>query len=290
MSHLTATSSGVAILLAPHFQSEISGVEEPVPASARNENWIDPVPLTFGEGQNQTKTDNGHPEYIAFVLVPVFFLTGLLGILICHVLVKKGYGCTTDSESECEEKVAEVQMEFNDTNNECNADTVGQMVHYIMKNPANTEALHAMLDHGLESPATPNGPPSPVIPESPTSPISPTGSLTKHSSHGHHLHTVSGAAGRSTCLQCSQRKSKSSRNFRRSRAGEVTVLAVGRFRVTHVDPKSRSNDQKGLLSAPPDGTSTEANNCANSGNQEVPSSPGKLDVKEGALQGTEAMQ
>ncbi|XP_067845061.1 RELT-like protein 1 [Heptranchias perlo] len=251
-----------------------------------------PDPLAsqaFGEGQNQTKTDDGHPAYVAFVLVPVFFLTGLLGILVCHILTKKGYRCTTDSESECEEKDAEEQIDFHDTS-ECNADTVGQMVHYIMKNPANAEALHAMIDHGLESPTSPNGPPSPVTPESPTSPISPHGSITKHSSHGHHLHTVGGVAGKSTCSRCSHRKWRRSKDFRKSRAGEVTVLSVGRFRVTHVEPKSHPNDQKGFPFAPSGGASTEANTCANSGDQEVPSSPGNLDVKEGALQETEATQ
>ncbi|GCB68560.1 hypothetical protein scyTo_0008245 [Scyliorhinus torazame] len=238
------------------------------------------VEMEFNGGKlNQTEPNNGHPEYIAFVLVPVFFLTGLLGILICHILQKKGYRCTTDTELECEKQDAEAQMDFQD-GSECNADTVGQMVHYIMKNPANAEALQAMLDHGVESPTSPNGPPSPDTPESPTSPVSPTGSLANYSSHGHHLHTVGGVAGKSTCSRCSHRKSKRSKDARRSRAGEVTVFAVGRFRVTHVDPKPHPNDQKVLLSPPPVGASTEANTCANSSNQEVPKSPGKLDVKE----------
>lgn len=52
---------------------------------------------------NETAHDSGtkgetHPEYIAFFLVPVFFLLGLLGMFICHILKKKGYRCTTDAE------------------------------------------------------------------------------------------------------------------------------------------------------------------------------------------------
>lgn len=54
---------------------------------------------------NKTASDGGtdhgsstHPEYIAFGLVPFFFLLGLLGVLICHILKKKGYRCTTDAE------------------------------------------------------------------------------------------------------------------------------------------------------------------------------------------------
>ena len=33
------------------------------------------------------------PPYIIFVVVFLFFLTGLLGFLICHLLKKKGYRC-----------------------------------------------------------------------------------------------------------------------------------------------------------------------------------------------------
>lgn len=43
---------------------------------------------------------------MAFVLVPVFFLLGLLGVVICHVLKSKGYRCTTepqDDEVKCQE-------------------------------------------------------------------------------------------------------------------------------------------------------------------------------------------
>jgi hypothetical protein len=50
---------------------------------------------------------NGHPEYIAYVLVPVFFVMGLLGVLICHLLKKKGYRCTTEAEQEVEEEKVE---------------------------------------------------------------------------------------------------------------------------------------------------------------------------------------
>lgn len=64
---------------------------------------------------NETASNNGaagsdsstHPEYIAFGLVPVFFLLGLLGMLICHILKKKGYRCTTDAEEPDEPEVEE---------------------------------------------------------------------------------------------------------------------------------------------------------------------------------------
>ncbi|XP_078256200.1 RELT-like protein 1 [Rhinoraja longicauda] len=238
------------------------------------ESWLFPDSLasqTLNEDHNQTNTNSGHSVSIAFVVVPIFILTGLLGLLICHVLTKKGYRCTTDRESVCEELVPETEIELHD--NECNADTIGQMVHYIMKNPANAEALHAMVDNNKESA---NGPPSPLTPESPDTPSSPTGSPTKNNFH--HLHTVGGAAGKSSCSRCNHRRSRSVKEFRKSRPGEVTVLSVGRFRVTHVDPKARSSNQKELLPVPPEGANmvntTHLDDC------EVPSSPTKLNEKE----------
>lgn len=50
---------------------------------------------------------NGHPEYIAYALVPVFFIMGLFGVLICHLLKKKGYRCTTEAEQDVEEEKVE---------------------------------------------------------------------------------------------------------------------------------------------------------------------------------------
>lgn len=66
-------------------------------------------------------TDNGKADggrggsstdYIAFVLVPVFFLLGLLGVVICHVLKRKGYRCTTQpQEEECEEQRKDLEQD-----------------------------------------------------------------------------------------------------------------------------------------------------------------------------------
>uniref|UniRef100_A0A3B3XMB8 Uncharacterized protein n=1 Tax=Poecilia mexicana TaxID=48701 RepID=A0A3B3XMB8_9TELE len=42
-------------------------------------------------------------EYAVFALVPVFCIMGLLGILICNILKKKGYNCTAEKEGRDEE-------------------------------------------------------------------------------------------------------------------------------------------------------------------------------------------
>lgn len=54
-------------------------------------------------GKDGGGADGTHPNYIAFVLVPVFFFLGLLGVVICHVLKRKGYRCTTEPQDGEEE-------------------------------------------------------------------------------------------------------------------------------------------------------------------------------------------
>lgn len=39
--------------------------------------------------------DAQHSMYMVLLLVLVFFVMGLVGFLICHVLKKKGYRCRT---------------------------------------------------------------------------------------------------------------------------------------------------------------------------------------------------
>uniref|UniRef100_A0A0P6JM62 RELT-like protein 1 n=1 Tax=Heterocephalus glaber TaxID=10181 RepID=A0A0P6JM62_HETGA len=196
-------------------------------------------------------TGNGHPEYIAYALVPVFFIMGLFGVLICHLLKKKGYRCTTEAEQDVEQEKVE-KIELNDSINE-NSDTVGQIVHYIMKNEANVDVLKAMVaDNSLadaESPLTPTTPGSPVSP----GPLSPGATPGKHIC-GHHLHTVGGAVERDVCQRCRHKRwhfikpTSKSREARPRRQGEVTVLSVGRFRVTKVEHKPNQKDRRSLMS------------------------------------------
>ncbi|XP_043099762.1 RELT-like protein 1 [Puntigrus tetrazona] len=219
-----------------------------------------PTPAGKGDG------NSGNPEYIAFVLVPFFFLLGLLGVLICHILKRKGYRCTTEAEEdeepekdEDEEKDPE-KGDLNDTFSEGNTDTVGQIVHYIMKNEANSDALKAMVQDSIESeggPVTPTSPNTPNSPESPALPGLPP-STNKHTCN--HLHTIGGIGGqKNICNRCNQKKwplmrrSSSKRLDRRSHVGEVTVLSVGRFRVMKCDPKS-SRDRRTLLITEPNGS------------------------------------
>uniref|UniRef100_A0A8D0VZ97 RELT like 1 n=1 Tax=Sus scrofa TaxID=9823 RepID=A0A8D0VZ97_PIG len=173
-------------------------------------------------------TGNGHPEYIAYALVPVFFIMGLFGVLICHLLKKKGYRCTTEAEQDVEEEKVE--------------------------KIANADVLKAMVaDNSLydpESPVTPSTPGSPPV--SP-GPLSPGGTPGKHIC-GHHLHTVGGAVERDVCHRCRHKRwhfirpANKSKEGRPRRQGEVTVLSVGRFRVTKVEHKANQKERRSLMS------------------------------------------
>ncbi|XP_022612796.1 flocculation protein FLO11-like [Seriola dumerili] len=164
------------------------------------------------------------PPYMIFLVVFLFFLTGLLGFLICHLLKKKGYRCRTgdiDDEEEEEEKLGRNA----DDEDEENQDTVEQILKCIIENEANMEAFNEMLgSHNI------------CVRHDPR--------LRKESIGGvpPHHHTVHSGADHTSCHLCAQVRSKKGRRHSRTprskqRPGEQTVFSVGRFRVTHTDKK-----------------------------------------------------
>lgn len=198
--------------------------------------------------KNDGTASSNHHDFTAFALVVTFFLLGLFGVIICHVLKRKGYRCTTEApdrdegkEDECNEVDKDPEMgEMNDTLSE-NNDTVGQIVHYIMKNEANSDALKAMIhENSIDSDGPPLTPTSPGTPTSPMTPFSPGAPVDAPKHTCNHLHTIGGPSGHKTiCTRCSQKKwplmrkpSGRKAEQRRVHSGAVTVLAVGRFRVT----------------------------------------------------------
>ncbi|XP_054879300.1 RELT-like protein 2 [Poeciliopsis prolifica] len=163
-----------------------------------------------------------HPQsYIIFLVVFLFFLTGLLGFLICHLLKKKGYHCRTGDLEDEEDKLKEDEDDENDENQ----DTVEQILKCIMENEANMEAFNEMLgNHNV------------CVRHDPR--------LRKESIGGipPHLHTVHSGTDLNSCLLCAQVKAKRGRRQSRTprfkqRPREQTVFSVGRFRVTHSDKK-----------------------------------------------------
>ncbi|CAG5993433.1 unnamed protein product [Menidia menidia] len=165
------------------------------------------------------------PPYIIFLVVFLFFMTGLLGFLICHLLKKKGYRCRTGDLDEEEDEEEEKLGESADEDNEDNQDTVEQILKCIIENEANMEAFNEMLgNHNI------------CVRHDPR--------FRKESIGGAppHFHTVHSGTDHNSCHLCAQVRSKKacrpSRTPRvKQRPGEQTVFSVGRFRVTHTDKK-----------------------------------------------------
>ncbi|XP_074068850.1 RELT-like protein 2 isoform X2 [Macrotis lagotis] len=164
-----------------------------------------------------------HGLYMLFLLVLVFFLMGLVGFMICHVLKKKGYRCRTSRASEPED--AQLQPHDEDMNE----DTVERIVQCIIQNEANAEALKEMLGDS-EGEATVQ-----------LSSLDGAPSLQDGTpSHHHTVHLGSAAP----CIHCSRskrpplvRQGRSKEGKGRTRPGETTVFSVGRFRVTHIEKR-----------------------------------------------------
>nr|XP_030139581.1 RELT-like protein 2 isoform X2 [Taeniopygia guttata] len=181
------------------------------------------------------ESDPQHGITVVFLLVLVFFIMGLVGFLICHVLKKKGYRCRTfrdDLDPDDKDGVEELQ----DDEAEKNDDTVEKIVKIIIQNEANVEALKEMLGENEEMPV-------------------PVPSLCPHSSSQDggppHHHTVHLGSTQAPCIHCSRRKrhplqrqGRSKEGKSRMHPGETTVFSVGRFRVTHIGKKPSVQEQQ----------------------------------------------
>ncbi|XP_053735698.1 RELT-like protein 2 [Synchiropus splendidus] len=188
--------------------------------------------------------------YMLFVVVFLFFITGLLGFLVCHMLKKKGYHCRTGDLDDEEDEEEELKANAGDEE-EDNQDTVDQILKCIIENEANIEALNEML--GNQNICVHHDP-----------------RVRKESLAGipPHHHTVHSGGNINSCHLCAQVRSKKSRRQSKTprfkqRPGEQTVLSVGRFRVTHTDKKLHGG----------------SNSLAESGNQ-LDQSPDNDDRKE----------
>ncbi|XP_069754052.1 tumor necrosis factor receptor superfamily member 19L-like isoform X3 [Narcine bancroftii] len=98
---------------------------------------------------HEMESDSGEEEmagpqnlYTILLVILIFFITGLLGILLCHILQEKGYRCRTSQQLDVEQNTPAATT---DDVQESNQDTVGQIVQCILDNKANAEALKEML-------------------------------------------------------------------------------------------------------------------------------------------------
>ncbi|KAM4047414.1 tumor necrosis factor receptor superfamily member 19L [Anomaloglossus baeobatrachus] len=213
------------------------------------------APNNLEQKVTQNGTRKGVPEdsgtqYAVLAIVPVFCIMGLTGILLCNLLKKKGYRCTSQKvEEEAEpapEKDSNIMLEENG-----NEDTIGVLVRLITEKKENAVALEELLKEYQNMQTSAMGNKSPqnkphLLPQMPN--------LCKHQ---HHLHTVQGPASRTSCTRCSQKKwpevisppqsvvapannGRNARTSAKAAVGEITILSVGRFRVARI-PEQKPN-------------------------------------------------
>lgn len=206
-------------------------------------------------------------------IVPVFCLMGLLGILVCNLLKRKGYHCMAHKEVGPTPGSGSSGINPAYRTDDTNEDTIGVLVRLITEKKENAAALEELLKeyHSKQLVQTSHRP----VPRLP--PVSP--SVPHICPHRHHLHTVQGLASLSgpCCSRCSQKKwpevllspeaaaastpapsllpnltRAPKAGAKAGRQGEITILSVGRFRVARI-PEQRSS-----LVAPEVKTITEA--------------------------------
>ncbi|TSR87330.1 Tumor necrosis factor receptor superfamily member 19L [Bagarius yarrelli] len=191
-------------------------------------------------------------EYAVFALVPVFCVMGLLGILICNVLKKKGYKCAAEKEG-AEGEASALQKDGNHgpfVIEDQNEDTISALVRLITEKKENATALEELLLEYEKKQTSGSKRSSIKFPS-----FLQFRSLPRLCNH-HHLHTITGLTPHSglSCSRCSQRKwpqvllpltintnKTSCTTSIPSSPSEGPVLNVGRFQVAQIlegDPVS----------------------------------------------------
>uniref|UniRef100_A0A8D1UD14 Tumor necrosis factor receptor superfamily member 19L n=1 Tax=Sus scrofa TaxID=9823 RepID=A0A8D1UD14_PIG len=211
-----------------------------------------------GNGTRASSAEETAAQYAVIAIVPVFCLMGLLGILVCNLLKRKGYHCTAHKEVEPGPGGgggSGINPAYRAE--DANEDTIGVLVRLITEKKENAAALEELLKeyHCKQLVQTSHGP----LPRPAPRPAS----MPHICSYRHHLHTVQGLASQPgpCCSRCSQKKwpevllspeaaaattpaprllPNPTRAAKAGRQGEVTILSVGRFRVARI-PEQRTS-------------------------------------------------
>ncbi|XP_069664750.1 tumor necrosis factor receptor superfamily member 19L isoform X1 [Haliaeetus albicilla] len=202
--------------------------EIPGRPSGTNRTWVALM------GEEEEEEEAAAAQAAVLTIVPVFCAMGLLGILVCNLLKKKGYHCTASKDPQPGGTGPSSIYQLEDANE----DTIGVLVRLITEKKENAAALEELLkEHHSQQPMPPLGctPPNKLhlLPQFPLA-----------CRHQQHLHTVQGPA---PCARCSQKKwpevlpSLGATKVLKpaGRPSEVTILSIGRFRVSRI-PEMRS--------------------------------------------------
>ncbi|KAM9388372.1 tumor necrosis factor receptor superfamily member 19L [Phaethornis superciliosus] len=183
------------------------------------------------EEEDEEEEEEEATQAAVLTVVPVFCTMGLLGILVCNLLKKKGYYCTTakDPQPAGTDPTSIYQLEDD------NEDTIGVLVRLITEKKENAAALEELLkEHHGHQPMSPLG----------CTPSDKLHLLPQFPSFCQHLHTVQGP---SPCARCGDKMWPQilppPSPTLGSKAGippaEVTIHSVGRFQVSRI-PETRS--------------------------------------------------
>ncbi|XP_061684104.1 tumor necrosis factor receptor superfamily member 19L isoform X2 [Syngnathoides biaculeatus] len=146
------------------------------------------------------------PDYVLFALVSIFCVLGLLGIMICNFLKKKGCCCNAKKDP-VDTEASTPQREGN--NDDLNEDTISVIVHLITEKKENAAALEELLQEYERKQMALSKVSS--IKFLMRSPLSSFCSLPRLIPHQSHLHTISGLSGLAPkhgycCSRCAQKK------------------------------------------------------------------------------------
>ncbi|XP_062983341.1 tumor necrosis factor receptor superfamily member 19L [Elgaria multicarinata webbii] len=212
---------------------------------------------TAGNGTHDGKAEEKATQYAVLAIVPVFCVMGLLGILFCNLLMKKGYHCTAHKDAD--EEGAKSERNGNASAyriEDANEDTIGVLVRLITEKKENAAVLEEMLKDYHSKQIV-----QPIF--KPVNKLHLLPQLPHICRHQQHLHTVQGLATRSgpTCTRCSQKKwpevlpsteaaaavspggtipKLAKPGSKAGRPGEITILSVGRFRVARIPEQKPS--------------------------------------------------
>ncbi|XP_067389370.1 tumor necrosis factor receptor superfamily member 19L [Emydura macquarii macquarii] len=214
-------------------------------------------------GTRDGKPEENATQYAVLAIVPVFCIMGLLGILFCNLLKKKGYHCTAHKETD--EEVAKAERGGNNSAyriEDANEDTIGVLVRLITEKKENAAGLEELLKEyqSKQLGQTSHKPANRLhfLPHMP-----------HICRHQHHLHTVQGLATHPgpSCTRCCQKKwpqvllppeaeataaasastatastapKPAKPGGKAGRPGEITLLSVGRFRVARIPEQKPS--------------------------------------------------
>ncbi|XP_070607713.1 tumor necrosis factor receptor superfamily member 19L [Erythrolamprus reginae] len=246
------TSSCLPCLSGPSGADECPGAKKRPARLTRNAE----AHPRHGEKMTLNGTRDGRPDdsatqYAVLAIVPVFCIMGLLGILFCNLLMKKGYRCTAQKETD--EEATKSDRNGNSSGHKTedgNEDTIGVLVRLITEKKENAVVLEEMLKEYHSKQLR-----QPIY--KPVNKLHLLPQIPHVCRHQHHLHTIQGLAVRSgpSCTRCSHKKwpemlrateavstsvLPGSQAPKPPRPGEITILSVGRFRVARI-PEQRPN-------------------------------------------------